>query len=381
MFHLFRACAARLFLGLGLLPILTAAGAGELVVAQIAPFTGGVAVYSKEIKLGASVVFDSVNARGGVGGAKVRFITRDDQLDPKVTVAQFEEVARTERPLAFLFPVGPVGIAALVEGGIPQKLGVPVVGTVPAMYKLRVPLNPFIFHVGMGDDAELNKIVEHVATVGIRKIGVVFWNEPSALEAVALIDQQAHSRGLELVMKAPVEAGTDKVAPALEMINRQAPGTVIAILPVHATGALVKGLRAAGNATTVYGPSYTESFLLAQVAGANQARGVGVSQVVPNPYSLSSQLTREYQQNMRLYAPPGTRPSTLSLQGYIAAKIVVEGLRRAGVNPTPASLRDAIETLRGLDLGGLVVNYSPQQHMGLSYLNIGVVSEDGRLLY
>ncbi len=381
MFTLLRPCALRVFATLCLSCVLTAAHAGELVIAQVAPFTGGVAVYSNEIRLGASVVFDSVNARGGVGGAKIRFITRDDRLDPKVTVALFEEVTRTERPLAFLFPVGPVGIAALIEGGVPQKLGVPIVGTVPAMYKLRIPLNPFVFHVGMGDDAELTKIVEHVATVGIRKIGVVFWNEPSALEAVALIDRQARSRGLELVMKAPVEAGTDKVAPALQMINRQTPGTVIAILPVHATGALVKGLRAAGNGTTVYGPSYTESFLLAQVAGANQARGVGVSQVVPNPYSLSTQLTREYQQNMRLYAPPGTRPSTLSLQGYIAARIVVEGLRRAGANPTPASLRDAIETLRALDLGGLLVNYGPQQHVGLSYLNIGVVSEDGRLLY
>jgi branched-chain amino acid transport system substrate-binding protein len=58
-----------------------------------------------------------------------------------------------------------------------------------------------------------------------------------------------------------------------------------------------------------------------------------------------------------------------------------EGLRRTGANPTPASLRDAIESLRGLDLGGLIVNYSPQQHVGLGYLNIGVVSADGRLLY
>ena len=84
---------------------------------------------------------------------------------------------------------------------------------------------------------------------------------------------------------------------------------------------------------------------------------------------------------MRRHAPPGTRLSTLSLQGYIAAKIVCEGLRRTGGAASPSRLRDALETLTSFDLGGIVVHYGPQQHVGLNFLDIGVVSADGRLLY
>lgn len=358
-----------------------AAHAGELVVTQVAPFTGGVAAYSNQLKLGASALFDAVNDAGGINGSKIRLVTRDDRLDAQVTVAQFEESARVDRPVAFLYPVGPLGIAALLEQSVPQRLGIPVVGTVPAMYKLRTPINPFVFHVGLGDDAELAKIVQHIATLGIRRIGVIHWNEPSALEAIALIEREARAQRVDVVMKGPVEPGTDKVEPALLQVNKSSPAALIAILPVHATGALVKGLREANNGTPVYGPSYTESFLLAQVAGEKRARGVGVSQVVPNPFAGSIPLVREYQQHMRRFAPPGTPLSTLSLQGYIAAKVVCEGLRRTGNTPTPARLRDALETLKGYDLGGLFVHYSAQQHVGLKFLDIGVVAADGRLLY
>jgi ABC-type branched-subunit amino acid transport system substrate-binding protein len=353
----------------------------EVCVAQVAPFSGGLAVYSNEIKLGASVMFDAANARGGVNGNKIRLVTRDDSNDPAQTVSQFEELARVERPVAFLFPVGPLSIAALLDRKVPERIGTSLIGTVPALYKLRSPVNPFVFHVGLGDDAELVKIVEHVSTLGIKHIGVVFWNEPSALDALALIEREARARGMNVGMKVPVEAGTDKVAAAVATTIREVPGTVIALLPVHATGALVKGLREARNSTTVYGPSYTESFLLAQVAGAPRAVGVGVSQVVPNPYSGNSPLVREYQQHIRQYGPPGSRFSTLSLQGYLAARIVVEGLRRSGPTPTAASVRNAIENLHDVDLGGLTLNYGPLQHVGLRFLDIGVVSDEGRLRY
>lgn len=376
----FRLSLVRVFVH-AVLAAASCAWAGDIVVAQVAPFTGGIAMYSNATNLGASVLFQAVNAEGGINGSQIKIIKHDDKLDAKLTLELFEEVARTERPVAFFYPVGPVAIAALIQQGVPQKLGIPVLGTIPAMHKLRTPVNPYVFHVGVGDDAELVKIVEHMATIGFKRIGIAYWDEPSAHEAVAFIEAQAKRRQLAVTLKVPVEAGTDKVDAAVRSTLRASPAVVITILPVHATAAFVKGLRAAKNLTPVYGPSYTESSALANIAGPDYARGSGISQVVPNPFSGSTPLVREYQQRMRQYAPAGTRFSTLSLEGYIAAKILVEALRHVGPNPTGVSLKASLEKQKNLNLGGLVVNYSPQQHVGLTFLDISVVGYDGSLMY
>jgi ABC-type branched-subunit amino acid transport system substrate-binding protein len=251
----------------------------------------------------------------------------------------------------------------------------------PALHKLRKPINPYVFNVGVGDDAELLKIVQHMATVGIRSIGVVHWNEPSALEAVAFIEKEASRHGLAVTLKAPVETGTDHVEGAVSLVLKSAPAALIAILPVHATGALLRKLRQANNSTPLYAPSYTESSFLAQVAGGGAARGSAISQVVPNPFSGRTMLVREYQEGMRRFAPSGTRLSTLSLEGYIAAKILVQAMLRAGPGVTGPRLKASLETMQNVDLGGLVMNYDSTHHVALTFLDIAVVSADGRLLY
>ncbi len=369
---------------LGFLPLaffaLTARG-GEIVVAQVAPFSGGLAMYAKEMGLGATVLFKAINAGGGIGGTRIRFVTRDDHMDARTTLSLYEEVARSEKPVAFMYPVGPAAVASLLTNGIPQKLGIPIIGTVPSLYKLRKPVNPYVFNVGVGDDAELVKIVQHMSTVGIKSIGVVHWNEPSALEALAFIENEAGRHGLRVTLKAQVEAGTDHVDGAAALVLQSAPAALIAILPAHATGALVRKLRQAKNLTPVYGPSYTESSFLAKVAGSEAARGVAVSQVVPNPFSGRTPLVREYQQSMARHAPAGTRYSTLSLEGYIAAKILVQAMQRTGSSVTGPRLKAALETMQNVDLGGLTMSYDPVQHVALKFLDIAVISEDGRLLY
>lgn len=363
------------------------AAPAEIVVAQVAPFSGGLALYARELALGAAAMFAAANASGGIRGAVIRFIQQDDREDARRALALYEDIARQHQPVAFMYPVGPEAVSRLLQGGVPQRLAIPVIGTVPAMHKLRKPVNPYVFHIGVGDDAELAKIVEHIATQGMRSLGVVHWDEPSAHEAAAFIEAQARSRGVRLSLKAPVPAGTDEVGAAVAQCLQAAPAALIAILPVHATSALVRQLRGRNNLTSVYGPSYTESATLAALAGSAAARGVGVSQVVPNPFSGQTALVRDYQAALRRHAPPGTRPGTLSLEGYIAAKLIVLGLQQvAGAHGattplTGQALRQALEAMSSVDLGGLWASLGPQQHVALRFLDIGVVSEGGRLVY
>src|SRR5438270_554789 len=140
----------------------------EIVVAQVAPFTGGISPYSKETHLGATVYFDSVNARGGINGVKVRLVKRDDQMSPEESVRLFREIAKEEKPVAFLYPVGPKAIAEVFRQSLPEKLRIPIIGTIPAIDRLRVPTNPYVFYLDKGNEAELAKLVEHIALLGMK---------------------------------------------------------------------------------------------------------------------------------------------------------------------------------------------------------------------
>jgi len=66
------------------------------------------------------------------------------------------------------------------------------------------------------------------------------------------------------------------------------------------------------------------------------------------------------------------------MEGYAAAKVLVEGLRRAGPNPTPVALRNALESIRDFDMGGLKLSYSPSSHTGLDFADLSIVDANGR---
>ncbi|CAM3786690.1 ABC transporter substrate-binding protein [Polaromonas hydrogenivorans] len=355
--------------------------AAEIVVAQVAAFSGPIGPYGVQTHLGASVLFASVNAKGGVNGSKIRFVARDDKMNPKVTVALFEEVAREEKPVAFLYPIGPESISALLQQSFPEKQGIPILGTIPSAYKPGDPVRPYTFHVGVGDSAEITRIVEHIATLGIQKIGIVHWSAPTGIEAAKLVEREASKRKIDVIVKATVEVGTSRVGPALAAIRNAKPSATIVFLPVDATGAFVKGLREAKDTSSVYALSYTESSLLVQFAGANNVQGVGISQIVPNPFVGASALLKEYQEDMRRFAPKDANFSSLSFEGYIAAKILVEGMRRAGPTINGNTVKTGLEKLQNIDLGGLIMNYDPENHVALKFQNIGAVRANGRLAF
>jgi len=374
--HFFSVCLVSLLTCTPMLAV-----SGELVVAQVAAFSGPIAPYGEQTSLGAAVLFAAVNERGGVNGNTIRFVKRDDRMDPLTTVKLYEEVARTDKPVAFLYPLGPQVITSLLQRGVPQKLAIPVVGTIPSVFRLRQPVNPYAFHIGMGDDAEIGKVVSHIASLGIKRVGVVHWPDPSGLDSVQLMKGEASKRGIEVVAQAPVEPGTSNVAGAVQTMRRANVGSTVVFLPVDATGAFIKALRQTGDPSPVYCLSYNESSLLAHFAGADTANGVAVSQVVPNPFAGASQLLKDYHADMKRFAPAGSRVGSLSFEGYIAARILVEGIRRAGPNVTGPSVKAGLEKLRNFDLGGLVMNYGPADHVALRFQDIGVLRSNGRLAY
>jgi ABC-type branched-subunit amino acid transport system substrate-binding protein len=114
--------------------------------------------------------------------------------------------------------------------------------------------------------------------------------------------------------------------------------------------------------------------------GKETAHGLGIAQVVPDPSNRAMAIVREVQEVYRASSPAGIELNHTLVQGYIGAALLVEGLRRAGPNPTRRVLRDALESLHDLDLGGITVNFSPRNHTGIDYVDITILNRHGRIL-
>ncbi|MBP8277581.1 MAG: ABC transporter substrate-binding protein, partial [Propionivibrio sp.] len=110
------------------------------------------------------------------------------------------------------------------------------------------------------------------------------------------------------------------------------------------------------------------------------AAGVAITQVVPHPDNRTVPLSKEFKENFTKYKPEGVVYNHVLLEGYVGAKVLVEGLRRAGPGATRKKLREALEQIKNYDLGDLLISYSPTNRAGTSFADINIISGNGVLL-
>jgi ABC-type branched-subunit amino acid transport system substrate-binding protein len=139
--------------------------------------------------------------------------------------------------------------------------------------------------------------------------------------------------------------------------------------------AFIKAMRKAGYNPQFMNVSFVGSKALAAELG-NDGRGVGISQVVPFPWNSGVPVVRDYQKLMVAKYGPNSLSFT-SLEGFIAARVLVEALRRAGRDLTREHLITVLESMTDLDVGGFIVNYSPTDHSGSKFVELTAIGKDG----
>ncbi len=126
--------------------------------------------------------------------------------------------------------------------------------------------------------------------------------------------------------------------------------------------------------------SVTDAPQVAQTIGKETAHGLGVVQIVPDPLSRALPIARELQDNLKKHAVASATLSHTLLEGYMAAKVLVEGLRRAGTNPTRKTLGEALEGMRNFDAGGVFLSFSDSDHSASQYVDITILNREGKVL-
>jgi branched-chain amino acid transport system substrate-binding protein len=164
----------------------------------------------------------------------------------------------------------------------------------------------------------------------------------------------------------------------VQKIAAAEPQAVLLVANTPVAGAVIKGLRAKNSPAFIFTTSTVDAEQLVTQLGA-AAAGVAVAQGVPNPYKATAPIAMDFKRRMALLGIDPVRANFASLEGYIVARIVGEGLRRAGKDPQRKDLVRGLESLRRADLGGFMVDFGPGQREGSRFVDLSLIGSDGRI--
>ncbi len=321
--------------------------------------------------LGSSAYFDALNKAGGINGSKVELVMKDDGFKPDVSKANALALAEDPAVLAILHPLGTRQTAAVIDA-VP---GLAVVGPNTGTVALRKKPSPNAFWVRANYDQEIERLVAQAASVGQTRIGLVHPKDPLGQSLLAGFTAAMARHKIEPVVIATTPGTTSmEVDPAAKEIAKASPQIVIVGLAGTAA-AFIKALRAAGGNSTIYGISISAGSIFGM---GDQAHGVGFSIPVLSPFAARSELVRRYQADM--LAAGHKTFSLSSMEGYVDACVLAEGMRRAGSSLNRASLIAGLERIEGWDAGGMRFNFSRGNHEGSTFVDVAIIGSGGRLL-
>lgn len=363
-----------------LVPAQAAPARDDIVIGQVAPLTGTIAGTGEEYVAGGAAYFAHVNATGGIYGRKIRVVVKDDSYKPDQTLAHTRQLLEQDKPLALFGFVGTGNILALNKNKVLEEAGIALLAPYTGAQDLREPMNPNIFHIRASYTDETARMVEHLHTIGLRKFAVMYQDDPFGKSGLAGAEQALEKLGLKAVAK----GGYDRTKPeevdaAVAAIAPAEPDAIIMVSVNRASAAFVKKMREKGSRARLFSISVVNFKELLKNAGEDTVRGVGISQVMPSPYSQLVPVAREFQQLMAKYQPDKV-VSYASMESFIAAKILVEAIKRSGGNPTRDKVITQLEKLSAYDVGGFKVSFSPNNRVGSRFVEVTVIGPGGKLI-
>lgn len=357
----------------GLVALAASASTGasaQILIGQTAGLTGSVAASVNETIAGAQLVIDAVNAQGGIHGEKIEVIRMDDAFDIKRAGDNARVLIEDRKVVALFMSRGTPHSQAIVP--LLDKYDIALIAPSTGAMALHKPVIRQVFNVRSTYQREAEKAVQHLLTTGIARIAVVHVTDSFGKDAL----EGAMNGFAKAQAKPAIDVPSDRDKPDYaDIVPKIVGSNAQAVLWIGSGTAVVDGvkaLRSAGSQAQVVTLSNNASSGFIKQLG-DASRGVIVTQVFPNERSMGQPMVKEA---LTLARAKGVQElSPASLEGFAAAKVLVEALRRAGPKPTRAKVLAALDGLRNFDLGGLEVSYSPQDHSGMDFADLSIISE------
>jgi ABC-type branched-subunit amino acid transport system substrate-binding protein len=237
------------------------------------------------------------------------------------------------------------------------------------------PADHYLFNIRPMHRLEAEKAVGQLSMQGLRRIGIVYVDDALGNDAIKGALAGLKAANLEPSVVASIPRGEPKVEQAVEAVMKAQPDAVLGICIAKSCAALVKQLRARGSLAQFLSLSNTSSSGYVKDLEAT-ARGVIVTQVYPFPFSDTPMVSKEFRQ---LAAEYNLASSYSAIEGFIAAKVMAEALRRAGPHPTPQTLIAAMEKM-DYDVGGFNIAFAGRGRTGSEFMELTMISRGGKFI-
>jgi ABC-type branched-subunit amino acid transport system substrate-binding protein len=347
----------------------------EIVLGQSLGITGPLVQMAPDILNGGKAYFESVNAHGGIFGRKIRTVVLDDGYNVDATLRNTQRFLNEDRVFALYNYTGTTNVAAVLPLLSEQADPVPLVGPITGADSVRQPFRKNVFHVRASYGDELEKLVEHLSTVGITRPSVLWINNGMGKDGMASMEQSLKKYSITRYASSPIQPDGTDAAKAVEALRKNEPEAVIMITTGAATLSFIRAFNSVQKGMKFYTLSVMGTSAAVHALGPDGV-GVIVTSVVPFPWSASSRLAREYQDAMKKAGYDNL--SFLGFESFINAKVIAEGIRRAGKDLTRSKFITALESIKFNDHGELPIGYESGKHLGSHFVELTMITSGER---
>ncbi|QIL42916.1 ABC transporter substrate-binding protein [Acidovorax sp. HDW3] len=346
-----------------------------IVLGQSTDLSGPLADLGQAMHQGAQLVFNAVNARGGIHGRTITLNTLDDAYDVKKAEANAKQLLADSNTFALFNCMGTPHVEAMLP--LVKESGIPFFSPFTGAQSARIAArNVFNVRAGYADEAE--KQIQHLVTLGIKRIAVAHQANSFGKEVYNNVQRAMGKLQLPEGVNATVANDGQDAKAAAQKIAQAEPEAVILGLAGKPTLEFVKAFRALRRGTALYALSVMGTPATLTALGADAA-GINITQVVPMPNSPTVPISREFLQAWKASGAKA-EPSHLALEGYINARVFCEALQRTGKTLTRSSFLDALWTFKKWDLGGFEINATEPGHNASRFVELTLVGRDGKFM-
>lgn len=336
----------------------------QILVGMSTALSGPASFLGTSFKTGTETYLNMINEKGGVNGRKIKLVVYDDGYDPGKSVPNVNKLIKEDKVFSLIGNVGTPTTMAIKPIITEEK--VPLFAPFTGAETLRNPVVKYILNYRASYNQEVEEFIRGVVDVlGYKRVGVFYQNDSYGNVVLKGTRIALGKRGIDPVITANYQRNTEDISDALNTILKEKPEVVVMVGTYSACAKFIIEGKKKGFNPVYMNVSFVGPDKLAEMLG-KYGENVVVTQVVP-PFDNAKYnyaAVQEYMTSLRKYFPD-SKPSFGGLEGFLAAKVFVEGIKRAGKNLTRESFVSAVEDIKDLDIkAGNKISFSAQNHQG-----------------
>lgn len=349
----------------------------EIKLGASAVLSGPLGAQTSDYGMGARLYFDAINSAGGVNGRKISYTTLDDGFDVKRAVQNTRKLIDEDGVFMIFNSTGTAQTAAILP--ILEETRTVVFGPVTGASAFRTKVNPYVFHVRAGYANEALRLVSQLKQTGITRVAVFYQDDGLGKTLLAELRNASTSEQMPFIAEIKLDPKQpDFVAAAAATLKAQPQAVILGSAGTTFTH-YIKAVLETPAKPGFYGFSVASQDVINREL-KDRARGIVLAQIMPSLRNTTIPAVAEYLKLLRERSSEAM-PSASQFEGFIHAKLLVEGLRRAGRNLSTQSFIKAMEEAGDIRFGRFVANYSPQSHNGSTYVELAIIDSAGQLRY